>query len=128
MKTTLQHAHGALCSLLEQVAQMRGMFSDSDGTISAAVEAGEDAADEITAALAKPQTVYVTTFEHKHGRDVSVYATADLAEMERQRIAADWWEEELSGADMPEDPRQAADSYFESVDEYFSVDVCEVQS
>jgi hypothetical protein len=128
MKTTLQNAKGAICALLEQVSQMRGMFQDSDDAISNAVQAGEDAADEITAALARPVKVYVTTFEHKHGRDVAAWATAERAELERQRIAAEWWEQELSGADMPDDPSEAADEYFGTVDEYFNIDECEVQS
>lgn len=71
--------------------------------------------------------VYVAIYEHRHGRDVSVFNTAESAEALRQRIAADWWETEMQGADMPEDPSIAADDYFGTVDgEYFDVQACEV--
>lgn len=75
------------------------------------------------------QIVFVTTHEHRHGRDVYVWATAHRAELERQRIASDYWEDELAGAEIPDDPREAANAYFDLVDgEFFSVDECEVQS
>lgn len=40
-------AEGAISALLHQVSQMCGMFDDEDGTIAAAVEAGEDALENL---------------------------------------------------------------------------------
>jgi hypothetical protein len=37
--------------------------------------------------------VYVFVFEHRHGRDVSAYASEELAVAEGARIAREWWEE-----------------------------------
>jgi hypothetical protein len=39
--------------------------------------------------------VYVATYEHRHGRDIGVYATSDGAESYRQAIAAQWFDHEL---------------------------------
>lgn len=47
----LRNAAGALDSLLCQMSQMQGMFSDEDGAIEAAIEAGEDSLAEIHHAL-----------------------------------------------------------------------------
>lgn len=47
----LRNAAGAIDSLLCQVSQMQGMFDDEDGTIEAAMEAGEDTLAEIHHAL-----------------------------------------------------------------------------
>lgn len=73
--------------------------------------------------------VFVATYEHKHGRDTSVYATAARAESWRRNIAANSWHEVMDGA-PPEDPAEAADAYFargnEIGDEFFNVEECEV--
>lgn len=47
----LRNAQGVISSLLHQVGQMQGMFSDEDGTIQEAVDAGEAAEVEIQNAL-----------------------------------------------------------------------------
>jgi hypothetical protein len=51
MAVALGIASGAICSLQEQIGQMRGLFSDSDGAIAQAMEDGDNAYDEIKALL-----------------------------------------------------------------------------
>lgn len=74
--------------------------------------------------------VFVTVYEHRHGTDVYAFATAQRAELERQRIASEWWSDVFGdGEEMPDDPSEAADIYFDTVtDEYFNVEECEVQA
>lgn len=74
--------------------------------------------------------VVVATFQHKHGSDVQVFASAELAEAWRQEVAACNWSNGTDEA-MPSDPRAAADRYFEigeSIgDEFFSTAEAEIQ-
>ncbi len=51
LAAALRDALGAIDALSTQVEQMRGMFSDDDGTIAEAIEAGDDADTAGTAAL-----------------------------------------------------------------------------
>lgn len=73
--------------------------------------------------------VYVTRYEHRHGSDTEVYATAEAAEAARQGIAADWWDKEMPNEAKPEDRGELADIYFRRMaerDEFFSIEECEV--
>jgi hypothetical protein len=92
---------------------------------------GEDTAYSGTAVElppAPPARVTVATYEHRHGRDVRVFAKLADAWVWHQQIAAENWEVKLLGASMPDDPEGAADKYFDLVnDEYFNTDECEVQ-
>lgn len=76
------------------------------------------------------KTITIATFQHKHGSDVRAFATKELAETWRQEIAADNWDGGPN-EDMPADPREAADRYFEFGndigDEFFSTEECEVE-
>jgi len=67
--------------------------------------------------------VFVAVYEHRHGTDVTVFATHDAAWALRQEIARDWWSDVFSAAvPAPKDPEIAADRYWEAVnDEYFNV-------
>jgi hypothetical protein len=47
----LRNAQGAINAMSEQIAQMRGMFPDEDGTIEDAVGAGDEAQVELAAAV-----------------------------------------------------------------------------
>lgn len=64
---------------------------------------------------AAEQTVFVAVHEDKFGTNVSVYATADLAEQARQEIAAENWEDDMDDKEMPSDPAEAADAYFDEM-------------
>jgi hypothetical protein len=58
--------------------------------------------------------VFVGVYEHKHGRDIAVFATAEAAEASRVAIAEQWWEHEMSeGRRKPKTPKATADKYFE---------------
>lgn len=61
--------------------------------------------------------------------DVKLYATRELAERAREKIAVDQWDQTMS-IDMPGDPAAAADLYFEKMNErrgeYFSIEEVEV--
>lgn len=61
--------------------------------------------------------VWLTKYEHKHGTDLSVYATEALALAAKATIAAQWWEQELVDEPYPEDPAEAAELYFEKMGE-----------
>lgn len=71
------------------------------------------------------QTIYVAVFEHRHGVDVFVYRTEEQAEALRQRIASDYWEQEMpDGVERPDDPEEMADAYFGEMGdhgEYFHI-------
>jgi len=74
--------------------------------------------------------VFVATYEHHHGRDVSVYATKALAEAVRQEIADEGWDEAFLDA-KPDDPHEMADAYFQMMGErdhgeWFTVEECNV--
>ena len=53
--------------------------------------------------------VYVGIYRHRHGEDISVYASEALAEEARQHIAWQFWDELSDPLPMPEEP---ADTYF----------------
>lgn len=61
--------------------------------------------------LSSAPTVWVTMYDHKHGTDIEVFDTEEAAELFRQQLAAEWWDEEMEG-NMPTDPKEAADAYF----------------
>lgn len=77
------------------------------------------------------QTIYVAVFEHRHGVDVSAFRTEDQAEALRQRIASDYWDQEMPDwVERPEDPGELADAYFEEMGyhgEYFHIHPTELQ-
>lgn len=51
MMSALSNASGAICSLQEQIDQMSGMFSDSDGAIAQSIEDGDEALAAIKSVL-----------------------------------------------------------------------------
>jgi hypothetical protein len=74
--------------------------------------------------------VYVGLYEHKHGSNVAVYASAQAAETARQLIADEGWDREIGNTrTRPADPKELADTYFDALDgrEYFTIHECEVQ-
>lgn len=62
--------------------------------------------------------VFVTIWFHRYGEDVAVRSTREKAEEDRQRVAAENWDQEI-GPDTPkpEDPVALADAYFEIMGE-----------
>jgi hypothetical protein len=76
------------------------------------------------AGISRP--VFVATYDHKHGSDVSLYASAEAAEHARQDIAAQYWDQAGWKDPKPADPKELADRYFELCEqhgggEWFSV-------
>ena len=72
--------------------------------------------------------VHVFVFEHRHGRDVTAYASEELAVAEGARIAREWWSEARErDSSLPEKPPvrddKAMELYFEAQDGY---EFCEV--
>ena len=63
------------------------------------------------------QTVYVIVWTHRHGEDISVFASEAGAENYRQETAADQWDEEMGDDVKPDEPKMAADAYFEVMGE-----------
>lgn len=72
--------------------------------------------------------VVVATYEHKHGMDVAVFASMELAEAWRESIAREYWDE-LDEQDRPEE--FDADFYWDEMSNYgfewFNYDWYEVQ-
>ena len=50
------------------------------------------------AAPARPK-VYVLVIDHRHGSDVSVYATQEAAAASIEAYCREWWAQEVRGAD-----------------------------
>jgi len=68
-------------------------------------------------------TIYVATYEHRHGTDIRLFSNAEAAETWRQAIAQEWWENAFVHP-MPEadTPAQIANTYFDALnDEWFNV-------
>lgn len=82
---TLRNARAALSSQGDQIDQMKGMFGDEDGTIAAAVEDGDDSADEIELAIA-----FVSALIEAEAYDAATAQALDAeAEARDLEIAAD---------------------------------------
>jgi hypothetical protein len=74
-----------------------------------------------------PTTIYVCQIEHDKGTNLSVHRTEDEAWAEAAAYAAENWQGEMHGEPMPENPDDARDLYFQTVDgEYVHVDACEL--
>jgi hypothetical protein len=68
-------------------------------------------------ARAKPKNksmVWVLVINHRHGTDIDVFATEDLARESLLEYVTDWWSE--VGGTQPTSPYQAVDRYFQTVD------------
>jgi hypothetical protein len=62
------------------------------------------------------QTIWLGVYEHRHGTDISAYATEAAAQAGREALAREMWEDEL-----PDEPMPAADvagAYFDLVSEH----------
>lgn len=74
--------------------------------------------------------VYVATYQHKHGQDMRVFASAAMAEAWREEIAREYWAECNTDA-MPANAAKAADEYFDRRnqlgDEWFEVEEIKVE-
>jgi hypothetical protein len=76
--------------------------------------------------------VYVSVFEHRHGRDISAYASEELAVAEGARIARQWWgearEREPSLAEQaPASDAEALELYFAARDGVESFEIARVR-
>src|SRR5262249_35201749 len=60
-----------------------------------------------------PVYVWIATYEHKHGKDVRVFASQAAAEAWKQELATEWWDHEME-EEMPRDRVDAAETYFGS--------------
>lgn len=72
--------------------------------------------------------VHVLTYSHKHGEDITVYATGKAADEAVQEIVDSYWEEafpDVDPATVPADER--VERYFdESGEEYYSIEEVDV--
>lgn len=59
--------------------------------------------------------VFVALYRHAYGCEVCAFGRIAEAEEWRQEIAKEWWDKEVPEEDMPADPAEAADRYFEVV-------------
>lgn len=78
--------------------------------------------------------VHVVVFEHRHGCDISAYASNELAVAEGARIARTWWPEARRlDSTLPEEPpeadSEAMDLYFAAQDgvETYQIASCALQ-
>jgi hypothetical protein len=78
--------------------------------------------------------VYVTIFEHRHGRDVEAFASWELAVAEAAGIARESWsdaraEDASLPESAPEDDASAMELYFAAREphEFHTIAVCPVQ-
>ena len=69
------------------------------------------------------QYVWVATYSHKYGSDVSVFSTKEKAEQWREEVAANWFDKELPEKKRPDTPSKLADVYFANVfEESFDIE------
>jgi hypothetical protein len=57
------------------------------------------------------QFIWLGVYEHRHGTDISVYATEAAAQAGREAVAHEMWENELPDEPMPD--TDVADAYFD---------------
>lgn len=69
--------------------------------------------------------VFVTIYDHKHGTDVNVFSTKELATQHRIDIADEWWVMEYPNKPKPTDPEEMVDAYFDNhATEWFEFAEC----
>jgi hypothetical protein len=71
----------------------------------------------MSAELIGKQVVVAIWESNEHGIESRVFMSDAGAEGWRQEIAECWWEQEMEGKEMPDDPAEAADAYFEHMGE-----------
>ncbi|HEY3838120.1 MAG TPA: hypothetical protein VGL72_16185 [Bryobacteraceae bacterium] len=76
------------------------------------------------------QTVFVATYEHKHGTDIRVFRTRAQAEAWRTEVASTWWEDEFPDVERPAEA-EIGEVYFDRMrdhgEEFFSIDANPVE-
>lgn len=70
------------------------------------------------------ERVTILTIDHRHGSNVYVCRNEDVAEQELLTFVKEWWDEIPGMEDMPSDPWEAINAYFEAHadDEWYSMD------
>ena len=64
------------------------------------------------------ETVFLATYNHKHGSDVRAFKTQDGADRWRREIADEWWDQEMpANAPKPEDSEARAAAYWAKMEE-----------
>lgn len=72
---------------------------------------------------------FALSIEHRHGRNVSVHPAEEEARAQLLEYVQQWWEAEIHDVDLPENPEEAIEDYFERVpDEFYTIDPCSVKS
>lgn len=75
--------------------------------------------------------VYVAVFSHRHGTDLTAYATAELANEAAFEIADEWWEREMpTWQKRPDSRKELADQYWERMTDHgesFEVQELEIE-
>jgi hypothetical protein len=56
-------------------------------------------------------SIWTGNYEHRHGNDLSVYATEEAAQAGRDRVAEEQWENE--GVPLPKPETDIGDAYFD---------------
>lgn len=70
--------------------------------------------------------IHIAVWEHKHGTHTRAFLTEEGMKKWKRQIAAEWWATEIPDEEMPADPDEAAERYFElmgqcgSASEYFT--------
>lgn len=69
------------------------------------------------------EKVWLLMITHRHGVDVSVYASPADAEFGLSRYVGEWWETDGPDETMPEDKTEAIAAYFawDGADEDYSI-------
>lgn len=70
---------------------------------------------------------YATIYTHRYGTDVEIFSTRELAEVYRNEVARDNWNDEIPDKPMPD--MNVGDSYFDIIhDEFFDIVECVLDS
>lgn len=71
--------------------------------------------------------VFAAAYEHRHGCDIAVYATYELADAARTAIALEWYDHEFGASERPATDAETAADYWDRIeDETFYIRECDI--
>jgi hypothetical protein len=88
---------------------------------------------QVLSAPTNKHSYFLAIYEHRHGTDYCLFRSPESAERWRQRIALEYWQDEMRCPLPNAPPHEIADAYFESMScrglcntEFFSTEELEI--
>ncbi len=79
------------------------------------------------ATAVQKDVISLAIYTHKHGEDIRAFLNDEGAKQWRQDLALEHWDSEFPDVPEPEDAEDAAERYFGSASEYFTIQNCRLQ-